>query len=309
MKRLFWILYALFAISIVGYARTEKVVEKSAKKAPQWIGTVNADFFSVSATAPTLEDAKDRCLSDIQQYITNSVAVNITSVENSEQSLYSVDDVSHVMTKYSSQVKAQSTYLPFIAGISLSNAEEVYWERRYVKEDKLYYYVYHVYYPFSARERAIAVQEFKDMDASYENKLIELEKNFNEFTNLDYVREAIASLNGLMGYFFDNARATRAKALHKSYRDCYSHVVIKEGPQAHKQITYTLSLNGRQVTSTTVPVVRSNYADNLRVTNQDGTYVVEFEPLVIPGEEHTIEVSYMWEGRTVSQKILFNPNL
>jgi hypothetical protein len=68
-------------------------------------------------------------------------------------------------------------------------------------------------------------------------------------------------------------------------------------------------LNGRQVTSTTVPVVRSNYADNIRVTNQDGTYVVEFEPLVIPGEEHTIEVSYMWEGRTVSQKILFNPNL
>lgn len=308
MKRLFWLLFTLFAISFVGYARSEKVVEKSDKKAPQWIGTVNADYFTVSATAPTLQEAMDRCLSDIQQYIATSIAVNFTSVETSDQSMLSVNDVSNVLIKYTSQSKAQSAQLPFIAGISLSNAADVYWERRYVKDDKLYYYVYHVYYPFSARQRAIAVQEFRDMDASYENKLIELEKNFNEFTNLDYVREAIASLNGLMGYFFDSARATRAKALHKSYRDCFSHVVIQAGPQAKKQITYTLSLNGRQVTTSTQPVVRSNYADNIRVFNQEGTYVVQFEPLVIPGEEHTIQVSYLWEGRTVSQKILFDPN-
>ncbi len=307
MRRLFLMVFALLTLSIVCLAQKEKVVERSTKKAPEWIGTSNTDYFSVSATAETLDKAKDQCLIEIRQHIITSIAVNITSSESLNQTMFSTNDVTSVLTQYSSEVGTRSANLPFLSGISLSNAKDVYWERRFVKEDKRYYYVYHVYYPFSEFQRTTAIAQFRKMDSEYENKLIELEKNYREFTNLDYIREAIAEIKGLMGYFFDSARATRAAALFNAYRDCAADVVIEEGEHSIKQIKYTLSLHGRTVTTSQKPVVRSNYADNIKVISNGDVNIIKFEPVAIAGEEHTIEIKYLLEGRTLSYNFLFDP--
>ena len=307
MRRLFLVVFALFTLFSSCFAQKEKVVESSAKKAPEWLGTSNVDYFSVSATAETLDQAKDQCLAEIRQYIITSVAVNITSSESLGQTMFSTNDVTGVLTQYSSQVDTRSANLPFLSGISLSNAKDVYWERRFVKSDKRYYYVYHVYYPFSEYQRTTAIAQFKKMDSEYENKLIELEKKYREFTNLDYIREAVAEIKGLMGYFFDSARATRAAALFKAYRDCVADVVVVEGEHSIKQIKYTLSLHGRTVTTSQKPVIRSNYADNIKVISDGNVNVIKFEPVAIAGEEHTLEMKYLLEGKTLSYKFLFDP--
>lgn len=307
MKRHVVTLFCLFVCFALCFAQKEKVVEQSAKKVPEWIGTSNADYFSVSATAETLDKAQSQCLNDIRQHIISTIAVNITASESLSQTMFSTNEVAGVLTQYSSQVDTRSAQLPFLSGISLSNAKEVYWERRFVKGDKRYYYVYHVYYPFSEYQRTNAIAQFKKMDAEYENKLIELEKNYREFTNLDYVREAVAEIKGLMGYFFDSARATRAAALYKAYRDCLADVVVEEGVHSTNKINYTLSLHGRTVTTSRKPTFRSNYADNIKVSANADVNTIQFEPVSIPGEEHTIEMKYLLDGRTLSHKFLFDP--
>ena len=57
----------------------QKVVERSAKKTPNWIGVAQTDYVIVSAEDATLEAAKERCLANIRQAIISSVAVNISS--------------------------------------------------------------------------------------------------------------------------------------------------------------------------------------------------------------------------------------
>ncbi len=307
MKRYIVTLFCLLIFGALSFAQREKIIEKSAKKVPEWIGISNTDYFSVSATAETLDKAKDQCLSEIRQHIITSIAVNITTSENLSQAMFSTQEVTAVLTQYSSQVYTCAAHLPFLSGISLSNAKDVYWERRFVKGDKRYYYVYHVYYPFSEYQRTTAIAEFKKMDSEYENKLIELEKNYREFTDLDYLREALAEIKGLMGYFFDSARVTRASALFKAYRDCAADVVVEEGEHSEKEIKYTLSLHGRTVTTSQKPTFRSNYADNIKLSTKGEINTIKFEPIVIAGEEHTIEMKYLLEGRTLSHRFLFDP--
>lgn len=54
MKRLLTLLL-LLAVALPASAQKEKVVERSAKKAPAWLGISCPDYFTVSATAPTLD--------------------------------------------------------------------------------------------------------------------------------------------------------------------------------------------------------------------------------------------------------------
>ena len=80
MKRLLTLLL-LLAVALPASAQKEKVVERSAKKAPAWLGISCPDYFTVSATAPTLDQAQKQCLTDIRQHIITSIASNITSEE------------------------------------------------------------------------------------------------------------------------------------------------------------------------------------------------------------------------------------
>lgn len=308
MKRYILFLFCLSAFTICCWGQKEKIVERSAKKAPEWIGKSNTDYFSVSATAETLEKAKEQCLNEIRQHIISTIAVNITAAEQLMQQSYSSNTLKDALTQYTSQVDTRSAQMPFLTGISLSNAKDVYWERRMVKSDKRYFYIYHVYYPFSEYERADAIAQFKRLDSEYEHKLVVLENKYREFTNLDYIREAIAELNSLSGYFFDSARLARVEALRKAFNNCLADVVVEEGAHGVKQINYTLSLHGRKVTTSRKPTFSSNYADNIKMTPlQDGVYSIKYEPVAIAGEEHTIEMKYLLDGRTLSHKFLFDP--
>ena len=144
---------ALFLLPLTASAQKEKVVERSDKRKPEWIGRSDADAISVTEVGETLAEASERCMASIRQQIVNAVAVNISSTEKMTSRQITRDNLMTVMNDYSSNLMTEAAKLPYISDIALSNAEEVYWERIYSRKDKTYRYEYSVRYPFTEQTR------------------------------------------------------------------------------------------------------------------------------------------------------------
>lgn len=216
MKRLL-LFVLLLAGSLTGAAQ-EKVVERSAKKAPAWLGVSCADYFSVSATAPALDEAQKKCLVDIRQHILTTIASNITSEERLFQEQVSRDGVVTLLGRYASDVGTTGASIPYLSGISLSRALDVYWERRFVKKEKRYYYIYYVQYPFTELERREAIAAFREIDDAYYEQLRRFEREFGHFTDLSFLEQTATALKPLIDYFFDKDRHNRAVNLQQRCR-------------------------------------------------------------------------------------------
>ena len=101
----------LLSVLATGLAARDRVVEKSGKT-PDWLMTSGRDGFSVFARADDISSARDKCLEDIRQYIVNSIAANITSVETSTTDLHNRDGIETLYTTYNSELKTAAAKLP-----------------------------------------------------------------------------------------------------------------------------------------------------------------------------------------------------
>lgn len=77
MKRLLTILFAAIVLATTASADT-KIIDKSAKKAPEWLGTATEGFLVVTVRANSLADAQSKALDEITERIIKSVASNVT---------------------------------------------------------------------------------------------------------------------------------------------------------------------------------------------------------------------------------------
>lgn len=306
MKRIAAILGILSLFAGTCYGQKERTVERSASRAPEWLGISDADRFSVSAVAQTLDAAQQGCLDEIKQHIVNSIAVNITSEESFNQDALVRDNVTAMLTRYSSQVETKSAGIPYLCGISLSKATDIYWERRFVKQQKRYYYICHVQYPFSEWERRTAIDDFLRIDRQYESRLDELQRNFHTFTDLSYIGEAVSELDVLIRYFFDANRQHSASALQNKYLRARQEVAVVPDESSVGVFRYHLSLHGRQVTTAAKPILKSDYATNMRVMPSGNGYVLLYDEMGIEGEENTILINYPF-GKDARHTVIFDP--
>lgn len=307
MKKIAAILGVLVLIAGTCYGQKEKRVESSASRAPKWIGLSDADRFSVSAEGETLDAAQRGCMDEIKQHIVNSIAVNITSTESFSQDALIRDGVTKMLTRYSTDVGTQAADMPYLCGISLSKATGIYWERRFVKQQKRYYYICYVQYPFSEAERRAAIDDFMRIDQQYENRLETLQRNFHTFTDLSYIGEAVNELNTLIEYFFDANRRQSATALQSEYIQARREVAIVPDATAAGVFRYHLALHGRSVSTTSSPSLKSDYATDLRVMPEGEGYVLLYNALGIDSEENTIRIAYPF-GKDAVYTLVFNPN-
>lgn len=308
MKR-FVLSLLLLASLLPCMAQKEKVVERSARKVPEWLGKSSSDCFSVVATAPELGDAQRWCLEDIRQHIVTTIAANITSEERFRQEQSACDGVVSLLSHYASDVTTQGAAIPYLCGISLSRASDVYWERRFVREKKSYYYICHVRYPFSALERAEAIEAFRSLDAARYARLKEIEEEFGRFTELSWLEQAATALDPLIGYFFDSDRRRLAENLQQRCRQACGEVALVCDSARLGACYYHFTLHGRCVTTDRAPRLRSDYATALRVMrNGEEGYVLLYDEAGIAGEENTVEAVYTFGGRRLRHLFTFDPD-
>lgn len=307
MKKFVVILFALFLVTEAS-AQKEKIVERSAKKAPAWVGITTSDYFAASGRAATLSDAQTDALNQIRQYIIGSVAVNITSVESSFAGQRTKDEVTEVLKRYSSQVDTEAAAMPFLTDISLSNAEAVYWEKIYVKADNRYFYDYHVKYPFTASQRLALTTEFLRLDKAHYAEFLRLKALYDTFTTVEAIDRAIAELDPLIEYFFDKTRRGEAEALQRSFRSAYGNIAIVPLQEQPETCLYALECNGRKLTTTKAPRLKSPTAVDLSVRRNNDDYLLTYDCAYCrPEDENYIDIAYVFGGRNVRRRIAFDP--
>jgi len=306
MKKLLFSAILLLG-TLAAAAAPVKVVERSASKRPSWIGVSVKDCVVVSAEAATLDEARDKCMTDIRQSIVNAVAVNISSEEISTEGQTVRNGEVDRYGSYLSNVKSIAGQLPFLTGIALSKGE-IYWEKCLVKAEKRYYYVCHVKYPFSELERNRLIAQFKKQDREQYAKYLEIKRKLQTFTQIDYVAEASAQLTALLDYFFDALRRSEVSTLRDSYRRCYDRLMIVPQESRLGEYTYTLELDGRRMTCPKLPRATSELATDIKIIPDGaGLYRVTYNYETVTADDSpTIELRTSFGTRTLKHTIHFD---
>lgn len=292
MKRFVFILLSvLLPVSLLAEG---KLVERSGKR-PDWIMKSDSEAFAVSASDADINVARERCLNDIKAYIVNAIASNIVSVEESSTDIENANGVENIYSTYSSELRTAAAKLPFITGISLSNAAGIYWEKYRDKSDGSVYYVYHVLYPFTAEQQGYMIAQFKRYDSQMYDRFLAIKSGYDNIETVGDIDRAVEELKPLQEYFFDSFRKKEVEGLSAAYRKLYGAISIVPVEAAKGSFTYMLLLNGKRIESSRMPSLRGSDAVASLVVkpNGEGNYTVTYDDTYCyPDDDNYIDIVY-----------------
>ncbi|MCM1066111.1 MAG: plethodontid receptivity factor PRF [Muribaculaceae bacterium] len=301
MKKLMLILAA--ALMAVAATAETKVLERSAKKAPDWISTAAEGYIVAAVEAPSIAEARTRAEHDIASQMVMAVARNISSSYTNESSEITTNAGVDSRDSYSSTVAVQGANLPFLKGISLSKAEDIYWVKVRDKGTKAEYYQYYVKYPFFRVEQQALIAEFEKYDAVKEAELEALEVEIDTVDSVDAIKGAIGRLEALQSYFFDKVRAAKVKALIARYRELTKSVSMSGAFADGRTLIVSFSLADHPFKVYGQLKATSNCAGDIQVVPSQGAYKVTFNSeYCLDDEENYIEVSTRVDGRKFAGK-------
>ena len=157
MKKLI-LIFIVFFLPLGLYAQY-KVKEKSHKAPPAWINGTARNYLIISATAPTIEEAKEKILILLRNQVIKAIATNIMSQTSLESIQDNKDENYTYSERMQSSITSKAARIPYIKNISLSKAEDYYWEKLYNKKEKTYFYEYHIKYKLSSLELEMMVKD------------------------------------------------------------------------------------------------------------------------------------------------------
>lgn len=284
----------------------DKVVDRSAKKTPEWLTGPAEGFLVVTVEASTVADAQKKALNEVTERIIHSIASNVSVTQTNIASEVYTDGTVRSTDSYSRTSNIRSANLPFLKGISLSKASDIYWVRLRDKKSGAEHYEYSVKYPFSRMDQRMLEADFDDYDKAKEADLQELENGIDNFTSIEDIRSAIVKAETLEEYFFDNVRAARVKGLKTRYNDLYKSLGITGSVTSPGVIECALTVGGRAVRCGSAPAVTSNCASNIRTIPADGAFRIEYDTAdCIEDEDNYINVSFRINGKKTERKFSF----
>lgn len=301
MKRLMWVVCVL--LLTVGVSAQTKVIESSAKKTPAWMNTAVDGYLVVSVTANSLAEGQTKALVEITERIIQSVASNVSVSKKNELSEVNINGTIESSDAFTQVSKMKSANLPFLKGISLSNVEEIYWEKIQDKATKKEHYDYSVKYPFSQMEQRKLLAEFEALDAEKVTQYKMLEQKIHEIESVGQIKQAIAELNTLSEYFFDEVRLSQAQGLLARYKQLYDALTVTgtflEGGKYQCQVL----LDGSPIRVAVNPKVTSNCASQINARPSEGLFIVSYNAEdCLPEEENFLNISFVIDGKRLQHK-------
>lgn len=295
------------ALLVTGIAAQTKVVEKSAKKVPEWLNTAAEGYLVVSVRSNSLAEGQTKALTEITERIIQSVASNVTVSKKNVLSEVNVNGSIESSDAFTQVSKIKSANLPFLKGISLSNAEEIYWEKVRDKATGKEHYDYSVKYPFSRSEQRKLIAEFEALDAEKVARYEALEQKIGSIESVDEIGQAITELNTLSGYFFDDVRLSQVEGLTARYKQLYDALSLTGTFLENGKYQCQVLLDGNPVKVATKPKVTSNCAGQIGVRPADGMFVISYDAEdCLPEEENFLNISLVAGGKRLQHKAFLN---
>ena len=305
MKKI--VCYLVPLLLVVSAQAQTKVLDKSARKAPEWIDGSRADYIITTATDGELEAAKQRALDNVRKYIIESVAQNVTSTSEGAVSQQTVNDqIVNFLDEYKSSYQTQAASVPFLKGISASRVEEYYWEKRQDKASGAITYVYSILYPFPGVELKSLVHEFQKRDKEMYGIYERLNAGIDGVNSVEEIDRAVAELNPVINYLFDDVRKGQAKTLQNSYRSLYDRITFATLLNVPGAYTFNLLLDGRPITTSQRISLKSDCATRLAAEPKAEGIVVTYDYSGCAwDEENGVTAGFRFGGKSVPHKFFF----
>ena len=283
-----------------------KVIEKSAKKAPEWLYSATDGFIVVTVEASNLGDAQQRAIQLVTERIILSVATSVSVSQDNEISSVSTDGSVAEKESFKQVSRMKSANLPFLKGISPSKIKDIYWIKLQDKATKAEHYEYSVKYPYSKTEQLQLVDEFERLDASKNQEYETLKNKLDNIESIEEIKQGILQLNSLKEYFFDNVRLSQVNALTEQYKALYNAITLSGKLSEAGKYEIQMLLNGKPVKVATVPTVTSNCASQIKVVPSGKKFIVTYDAIDCLGdEENFINVQFRINGKRIESKFYF----
>lgn len=286
----------LLAGSIAGMRADDwKKVESSEKHVPAWLQEgQKKGTLMVTAEAPSLQEARRMAEQTLMRSIIQAVATNVDFSSTQADSNLAQNDKVTTKEEYTSRLEIAAAKLPFIKGVSLSEAKAQYWERRENKKSKQNLYVFTVLYPLPELELASMRREFEKYDGEKSAEYKRLESSISDATSTEAINDAIASLTNLEEYFFDSVRRTQASTLMQRYRDLFRMVTLSGEKTGDSEFTLRTELRGKPFVTGKIPEVTSECASKIKVTpaGDGATFKVTYsDEDCLPEEQNSLKAT------------------
>lgn len=284
----------------------QKVIDKSASKRPAWYGQVQEGYIIVAASAETLEEAQRKCIERVKILMLESVAQNIEySTETIiEQVTHNQDVQSDIKFRQSGKISVVN--LPYITGVSLSNAQESYWEAVQDKQSKKVSYSYSLIYPYPRSAYRQLLAEFEEMDAKMVAYVQQSEENLKTAFNIDSMEICMVNIKMAEDYFFDNQRKTKARNVIDQYTKAFRQFNVESKRIGKCKFRCWITWNGEIMESSSLPKCKSETATQIICRKEDDTYIITFsDEECIGDDDNHIDISFIFKPCTLKHKLYF----
>lgn len=227
-----------------------KIIESDKRKKPKWINTVKKDYIIVVGSGSTVESSQENAILKVKENIVKSVAENVkvTTEVTSKEAIGS--NVNYFFQSFEQTTQAQTADLNFIKGISLSKAEDYWWEK--VKDANNIIVYYYLLYPFSDVELHKLVMAFEKADRELTEQLHETIESADRMDNIEDLESAVTTLEKLKEKFLDN-RKTKSEIAIEQLKAKLASINIVPVYKSLGEIEYQLKSGNTTITTKRKP--------------------------------------------------------
>lgn len=284
----------------------QKVVESSQRNAPKWINGTEPGYLIVSADAGDIDTAKDKILSKLKGMIAQSVASRIMSestLKTTETS--SNNQAGNYRQDYESIITSKAANIPFINEISLSKANEFYWEKTYHKKSKETVVHYHIKYPFSDMELKNMVLDFIQHEAELDARIKKYNDDLSQISSVEFIDKTLNDLRAFLQEFTkEDPRYAQIEQLLNNYRKCYKNIIIEEVDNQEGMVSVRLMLNQRAIRCSQNPKITSNCANQFNPSYDEELLIVKFNDFdCYQDDSNYIDIRFRFGNEFISKKV------
>ncbi len=297
-----WLFLMAFAAVVSTVGAKDKVVETSGKQ-PKWIYAVEKEYLIVSAESESLEEAKSKCMVTIKKQILASVAENVeaqASLNTFEQEKNGQYDM---MQTYASMVETKSAKIPFLCEVSISKAEDFYWEK--IKNKKVYRYRYHLKYPFGKFDLARMVDAFQSGEDAINNQLKDFAADdFSSYTSVEQMTARIQALRLFKATLLEeDKRLEQVERIERVYGEYIRSIQLSLVSIDREEVVFVPTFRGKELTMKAQPKMKSNCLTNMQFTNRGTQCVVAYDSTdCAESEKNYIDISFNIGGNKVKNR-------
>ena len=282
-----------------------KVVESSTRRAPSWVNSVQDQYLIVSAEGQSIEQAKEAVLANIKKQITQSIASRIVSESNLFSSALQNDGSVSKTQVVETAIISRTAKLPFISEISLSKAEEYYWEKRHYKKRGEYLYFYAVKYPFSDFEMKKLIMDYEAHDKALNQQLAEYEIAIDNVISVEDIDSYITKISAFKEEFdYTDPRFKQVEGLITRYKKLYSSIDMDAFQEKKGLIILTLSLGDKEISTSQRPLISSNCATELSFSYEGNVLMVRYNSdNCYADDENYVDIKYKFGSKYTTERV------